>query len=428
MTQARVPPSWRSRAADWLVDAKSRIAGWAADLQGTALPLFRDCQSVVMRIWQARRPGGPSLLTLSPYELKLVFLLIPVVLTSTYLLALAANRYESVSIVSVRQVGQDSLASSGIAAMLGGNPSAREDVLYLQKFIHSLDLAKRLDASLELRRHYGSTYRDLIGRLWEFSSQEAFLDHYRRHVSVIFDDLAGTLRVGVQGYDAEFAQALASAILSESEAFVNEYSRKIARDQLSFAEQELREAAARLQQAKESLMLFQRENQMLDPLAQARAASTVYAELAAQLSRLEAELKTKQAYLGAGSFEIRGLEDQIRAVERQIQAEGARTTAQGKDAQLNAQAARFQDLLLQVEFSQEAYKLALGALESARIDSTRKAKSLVVIEPPGLPDSAAYPERLYWIATVLLIGLLLYAIARAVIATLLEHQDPHESS
>jgi capsular polysaccharide transport system permease protein len=163
-------------------------------------------------------------------------------------------------------------------------------------------------------------------------------------------------------------------------------------------------------------------------LAQARAASTVYAELAAQLSRLEAELKTKQAYLGAGSFEIRGLEDQIRAVERQIQAEGARTTAQGKDAQLNAQAARFQDLLLQVEFSQEAYKLALGALESARIDSTRKAKSLVVIEPPGLPDSASYPERLYWIATVLLIGLLLYAIARALIATLLEHQDPHESS
>lgn len=400
----------------------------SADFWHRLRPFLEDCRAVGLKLWQARLPEGPSLLSLTPYELKLLLIAIPVSLSTIYLVLFAANRYESEAIVSVRQVGQETTTVTGIAAILGGNPTAREDVLYLQKFMHSNELAQRLDKRLGLSDHYGSTYRDVLGRLWEFSSRETYLEHFRSRVGIVFDDLASTLTIRVQGYDPDMAKAIADGVLAESEAFVNDYSHKIARDRLGFAERELEQAGGRVQKAKEELLLYQRANQLLDPLAQAKAASSIYAELAAQLSRLEAELKNKQAYLASDSFEVRGLKDQIRAIERQIRAEGERTTAQGKDAQLNEQAARFQDLLLRVEFAQESYKLALAALESARIDSTRKAKTLVVIEPPSLPDSARYPERLYWILTVFIVGLLLYAIARVVIATLLEHQDPHAST
>lgn len=362
---------------------------------------------------------------MSAKDLRWLLVVLPTVLTAVYLTLFAANRYESEAIVSVKQVGQDTMAAAGLSSLIGGNPSAREDVLYLQKFMHSLDVAQRLDRQVGLREHYESTLVDVLGRLWEFGSQEDYLAHFRARVQVQYEDLSSTLTIRVQGYTPEMAQRIAAALLAESEAFVNDYSRKIARDRLVFAERELEEAGKRVQQVKESLLLFQRENQLLDPMAQAKAESTIYAELRAQISRLEAELKTKQSFLSAESFEVRGLRNQIAAIERQLRAEGEKTTAQGKDPQLNEQAARFQDLVLRVEFAQEAYKLALGALEASRVDSIRKAKSLVVIEPPGLPDSPTYPERLYWIATIFLVGALLYGILRVVIATLLEHQDPN---
>lgn len=394
-------------------------------LKAGALAFVCDAQLALSNGWATTQPGGPHWTGMTAKDLRWLLVVLPTVLTAVYLTLFAANRYESEAIVSVKQVGQDTMAAAGLSSLIGGNPSAREDVLYLQKFMHSLDVAQRLDRQVGLREHYESTLVDVLGRLWEFGSQEDYLAHFRARVQVQYEDLSSTLTIRVQGYTPEMAQRIAAALLAESEAFVNDYSRKIARDRLVFAERELEEAGKRVQQVKESLLLFQRENQLLDPMAQAKAESTIYAELRAQISRLEAELKTKQSFLSAESFEVRGLRNQIAAIERQLRAEGEKTTAQGKDPQLNEQAARFQDLVLRVEFAQEAYKLALGALEASRVDSIRKAKSLVVIEPPGLPDSPTYPERLYWIATIFLVGALLYGILRVVIATLLEHQDPN---
>ena len=57
------------------------------------------------------------------------------------------------------------------------------------------------------------------------------------------------------------------------------------------------------------------------------------------------------------------------------------------------------------------------------MDSTRKVKSLVVIDPASLPETAEYPRRLYDLATVLVVCLLLYGAARLIIATIREHQD-----
>ena len=65
----------------------------------------------------------------------------------------------------------------------------------------------------------------------------------------------------------------------------------------------------------------------------------------------------------------------------------------------------------------------VAAVENARIEASRKLKSLVVIEPPSLPETAQYPRRLYNVVTLAVISLLLYGIARLVIATIREHQD-----
>ena len=114
----------------------------------------------------------------------------------------------------------------------------------------------------------------------------------------------------------------------------------------------------------------------------------------------------------------------IAALDKQIDAERTRATTDNKRGErLNKLALEFQALQLQAQFAQDAYKLALGAVENARIDATRKIKSLLVIEPPSLPQTAEYPLKAYNLGTLLAICVLLYAIVRLVLATIREHQD-----
>ena len=269
---------------------------------------------------------------------------------------------------------------------------AREDTLFLRQFIHSLDLLKRLDQKLDLRRHYQQAVRDPLYKLPTDIDQERLLDYYRARVELSFDDLSSLLTVRVQGFDPVFAKRLNDAILAECDRFVNDFSQRVARDQMAFSSGELERASGVLQEAKGKLLAFQTRNQMLDPISQARAAGTLTAELQASLSRQEAELRNALTYLNADSYQVRALRSQVESTRQQIALERSRATSGRGGQQLNQLAADFHALTTQVGFAEDSYKLSLAAVENARIDTARKMKSLIVIEPPTQPETAIYPR------------------------------------
>lgn len=363
-------------------------------------------------------------LALTPRRLKLALIALPLALTAIYLFVFAADRYVSESIVAVRQANQDGGSVPGIALLLGAvNPPSREDTLYLRQYIQSLELLNRLDAKLKLREHFQAEQRDPFFRLPADADQEVFLDYYRNRVEVYFDDVATLLTVRVQGFEPAYAQRLNQAILEESERFVNTFSQRMAREQMSFAQVELDRSWKRLQDEKSKLLAFQTKYKLLDPTLQSQAASSLTADLQANLARQEAELRAAQSYLNDDSYPIKALRSQIEATRAQLDVERLRATAGTSNQRLNALAADFQELTAQASFAQDAYKLALTALENARIDASRKVKSLVVIEPPSKPETARYPRRLYNLVTLLIVSVLLYGIVRLVLATVREHID-----
>ena len=364
-------------------------------------------------------------IALSPRTLKLLIIGLPMLVTALYLGLFAADRYVSESTLAVRRAGSEGVAVPGAAMMLAGlTPSSNEDTLYVQHYIHSLGLLQKLNAELNVQEHFATTRRDLLHRFWRGRSQEDFLKYYRDRVQVNFDDVSSLLTVRVEGLDPEFAQRLNQRILEESERFVNEYSQRIAREQLAFAESELKTAAQHVQQAKDQVLGFQTRNRLLDPTFQAQASGALSAELLATKARLEGELNALLAYMNEDAPQVRALRSRIAATARQADAErerGTRPTQQGE--RLNSLAIEFQGLQMQAEFALDAYKIALAAVENARIEATRKLKSLVVIEPPSKPETPEYPRRVYLLATVLAATLLIYAIVRLVLATIREHQD-----
>lgn len=362
---------------------------------------------------------------LAPRALKLLVVGVPLILAALYLGLIAADRYVSESTVSVRRASSDASAIPGAALLLAGvSPPATQDTLVLTRYLHSLALLLRLDQELGLRAHYASETLDLPFRLAPDSSQEQFLHYWRQRVQVSFDTTTSLLTVRVQAFDPVFAQKVNQRLLDESEKFVNESSHQIAREQLRFAEGEAKTAGDRVEQARDKLLAFQSKNRLLDPTAQARASGTITAELQGSLARREAELKGLLAYLNDAAPQVRSLRGEIKALQEQIEAERNRATTDNRaSGRLTALAAEFQGLELRAQFALDAYKLALGAVENARIEATRKLKSLVVVEPPSLAQTAEYPLRLYNLVTVLVASLLLYAIVRLVLATIREHQD-----
>jgi capsular polysaccharide transport system permease protein len=350
---------------------------------------------------------------------------LPLLLYALYLGVFAADRFVSESIVTVRQSGGDGGGVPGAAMLLAGiNPPAHEDTMYVREFVRSLGLLLRLEQRLHLREHFSAQTADWPFRLPKDASQEAFLEYYRQRVEVLYDERSALLKVRAQGFDAAYAQKLGQAILDESERFVNETSHRIARERLRFAEGELELASNRLQKAKTEVLTFQNRYQLLDPTAQAAALGVLATELEASRSRLEAELGGLRAFLNDDSYQVKALLSRIAALDRQIEAERRRATGNTRRGErLNALAIDFQGLQLQADFARDAYKLALATVENARIDATRKLKSLVVVEPPSLPQTAEYPLRAYNMGTLLAICLLLYAIVRLVLATIREHQD-----
>lgn len=368
----------------------------------------------------------------TPRRLKIALLVVPFALALVYYSVIASDRYVSEATVALQRASNDGSSIPGAALLLAGlNPPSREDTLYLKQYIHSLGLLQKLETKLNLRAHFSERRLDLPVRLSPTASQEDFLEYYRQRVEVTLDDLSSTLTLRVQGFDAPFAQQLNQAILDDSERFVNELSHKLAREKLQFAEGELKLAAGRLQSAKMQVLEFQAKNRFLDPMVQARASGMVTAELQSQITKTEAELRSLQAFLNEDAFQVRALRAQVDALKAQFEIERSRATGFGeenskgsrKSDRLGELAVDFKGLELQAEFALDGYKLALAAVENARIDATRKLKTLSVIEPATLPETAAYPRRLYSLATLLVAGLLLYAVARLVLATIREHQD-----
>lgn len=360
----------------------------------------------------------------TPRGLKLFLIVVPILLLAGYYATFAAERYVSETTVTVRQANHEGSALPGVALLLGGiNPPSREDTLFVREYVHSLDLLKRLDERLKLREHFATGTRDPFLRLPPDAPQEEFLEYYRSRVEVAFDDVSSLLTLRVQGFDPAFAQRLAQEILRDSETFVNGFSQSIAREQMKFAQSELTSAADRLQHTKSRLMQFQDQHNVLDPTARARASARARDRTQAQLSRQETELRTLQSYLNDNAAPVQAQRAQVEALRRQLEIERARPLKSSGDAKLTQLASQFRDLGMQVAFAEDTYKVALAAVENARIDAVRKLKTLVVIEPPALPQSAAYPRRLYNMATLFVACCLIYAITRLVITTIRDHQD-----
>ncbi len=346
---------------------------------------------------------------------------IPVLIAGIYYTFIASERYVSESKLIVKQTGESNTGSFSLALFGAGN-LAREDALFLKEYIHSFDMLDFLDKKFKLRQAYQDKGIDFISRLPSEASREDFLEYYRKHAEVNFDEISSVITLRVQAFKPEFAQQLNQAIVEQSERFINAISHKIAGEQMLFVEQELARTKDRLKGAQNRMLGFQNVHHVLDPVEQAKAMAGFITQMETGIAAQEAELKNLLTYLNEDSYQVIALKNKIESLRQQIAKEKERLS--GSDSnRLNKISAEFQELRFDTEFITDIYKATLSAMETTRVEASKKLKNLVVLASSTMPEEAEYPKRAYILATMFVVLMLVYGIARLTVATIKEHRE-----
>lgn len=354
----------------------------------------------------------------------ILLVLIPLIFIVFYLFIFAQERYVTNSTIIVKQVAEvNNPNNMGLGALLGVSNTSSEDAQFLRAYIQSRDLIEKLDQQLNLRKAFIGNNKDPIFELSADATQEELVEYYNKRVKIDLNEMTQLLVITTEGFTPEFSLKLNQAILKESELFINDVSQRVAKDQLTFAQEQLNESLQNLTQAREDLIAYQNQNRVFDPQAQAIAIAQIVNTLESNLAQLRTEERTLLSYLNPTAPQVVALRSQIDAVAKQIADEKEKLTSPSNSEKLNRSAVDFESLKAQVEFNTDLYKLSLGTLEKARLEAVRKLKNVVIITSPKLAQEALYPRVAYIIFSAFLLLNLLFGIVMLVRSVIREHKE-----
>lgn len=365
-----------------------------------------------------------SLFSLRLFDYAVRVILVMAVLATAYWLVFASDRYVSEANVIIRKTDSVGAPSFDLGMLVSGVASVdRANQLLLRDYLLSVDMLKKLDQTLDLRTHYSSSEHDFVSRMWfHDSSLEWFHRHYLRRVQVEFDEFSGVLRIKVQAYNPEMAQAITQQLVQEGERYMNVLGHEMAQVQVDFLVTQVDQAQERFQKASQALLNYQNEAGLLSPQATAESINAIVAALEGQRAQLQTQLASLPKSLDRDHPNILMLKQSLKAVDEQIKQEKLKL-ATPSGGTLNAYVEEFYRLDMNVKFTQELYKSSLTALEKGRIDATRMLEKVSVLQSATLPEYPMEPRRLYNTLVTLLVALMLAGILKLLKSIVLDHVD-----
>lgn len=345
--------------------------------------------------------------------------LAPMLLGAVYFAAIKDSLYDSESLVVLRSIGQEGRAG-GIGQILGMEAPLKTDALNLRAFMLSSDMVSHLEKNVGLSKEWGRADGswDFATRMWSASpSKEELGRYYDRRVGVEVDERSGLLSVKTSSFSPAHAQAVTQELLAYSNVYVNKVNAQLAKQDLDFLEKEVQAFYARLTDARGRLEEFQAKNGLLDAEASAQAQSVLISKLEADEAATSAELAQAQTYLAADSYGVSSLRNKAVALKAELERQRKKATAPGMRGD---KALQYRELKAEAMFLEDAYRRTKASAEQARLEASRQARQLVVVQTPGLPQSPRHLERAAGFGLWAFLLLATYAVTRVVLTVFRE--------
>ena len=336
----------------------------------------------------------------------------------------ASDRYVSEAHVIIQQTDSPVASSLDILSMIGtsGGPT-RADQLLLRDHLLSVDMLAKLDSQLGLREHYSDRRNDMLSRLWSPGiSQEWFHWYYLRRTGVELDEYAGVLIVRAEAFTPEKAHEIASELVEEGERYMNQMAHRLAQEQVAFIEKQVAQMSERVIKARQAVLIFQNERNLVSPQGTAEALFGIISQLEGQLITLKTQRDALLGYQHAREPSSRRFGFASCRGEKANWQEQARLTSSERQT-LNRIVEEYQRLEMNAEFAQEMYKSGLTALEKQRVEAGRMLKMVSVLQSPTHPQYPLEPRRMYNTVVFILSTLLLSGILSLLRVIVREHRD-----
>ncbi|MEM7505810.1 MAG: hypothetical protein AAF415_03615 [Pseudomonadota bacterium] len=345
-----------------------------------------------------------------------LFVLAPVVLATWYYFSVAADRYVSEFRYAVRAgtLGSGSDAAGGGSLSDPSALLAAGDSFILEDYIVSaramVDLAERVPLREMLDRDGDDPVRAYSPDL----PPEDLLDFWRSAVSVRFDVITGISVVRVQMYRPEDSKMVADALVDMLRVLVDQLTENAQAEMLTYVASEVRDARLLLDENRNNIELFRRENRMFSPDVTTGQTEELIAELRGQISEITTQLDS----LPIDSPRRPVLLDRIRSLDRQIADERSKAGGKSGDGELSEQLNQFERLENEYQISLDSYISALELQRESRATATLSQVQLVVFVPPPEPILPTQPERWWEVLIIALIAFAIWLIGRIFLASL----------
>ncbi|MFN7002850.1 MAG: sugar transporter [Roseinatronobacter sp.] len=340
--------------------------------------------------------------------------LLPCLICAAYLLVVAQDRYVSQTGFTIRQedgaTGADLLG--GMSQLLGTSGAGHADLLF--EYLRSQDLVLRLDARLGLRAHYSRHWpRDPVQALPPSGSVDQLSRFWTRALRVSFDRNTGLMLLELRANDAEYARALAQAVVEESEQMINRLNAQARRDRMQNAQADLMTAETRLRVAREGLAEFRAATQIVDPDADLQGRMGVLNNLQQQLAQALVEHDLLDLITDRADARLRQAQRRIDVIRARIAEERRTFTTQDMtvaETDYPRLIARYESLRADQDLAERRYEAAMRALDLAQSSAERQGLYLALFIPPTLAEEPGHPRRALLLGLTALFSLLIWAL------------------
>jgi len=361
---------------------------------------------------------------------RLIFLGI-FALIAYYIVGIESEKYESNSVVMVKDLSAKPSASALGSMLLGGvGSSEMKDAKLLEVYINSFEMYQKLDREFNLTGYYASKKIDPLQRLykehqliWFTQNSENLLKKYQADLKLIYDEPSATLQILFAHVNATKAKEIVEKIIEYSAQTLNLFEQKNTKIVLKFLEKQEREKYKAFIASLSKLLQYQGKHKTLDPKIDIESKSTILASLEAQLVQKEVDYNSKLQYLNSDSAEMKLMRGNIDYVKKSITKIKRQITGAVGSHKLNVNLSDFRLLESDVEFKKEVYRQVLTKLEETRFTLQQKSKNLIVITPATVAQSYSYPSKIKDIITIYIILFFLSSILKLIITLIREHKD-----
>jgi len=241
---------------------------------------------------------------------------------------------------------------------------------------------------------------------------EDLVKHWERKVRIYYDSGTGLIDLRVLAFDPDDATAIADEIYRRSSAMINQLSAVAREDAISYAREELTQAEDRLRDARVAIQSFRNRTQIIDPTIQTQTQSGLIGALETQLAEAQIELRLLQETARATDPRIKQTELKIDVIQQQIAAERNELGLEGENGNSSVAdlVGEYEALAVDLEFAQEAYTAARATYDQARNEARRQSRYLAAHVTPTRAEAAKFPDRTTIMALVSLFLFLFWAV------------------